>query len=172
MRPLQFKSNGSNRRSSRLVDGKVFSSKKIFVVRTRRAEIFRGITAMLVVISWFAISNHCALGLAAVANHQTETVSQHACCASDLPVPPKPAKDSGAPCCKTLLATSAAPAKFCDGRVVLLVGAVLDRTLASLTLPPHATAAFQFLDTGPPGRTFAESVLQQSLLAHAPPPLA
>ena len=171
MRAISLKATVQARDPSNRFDGKVFSSKKVFVVRTPRAEIFRGITAMLAVISWLAISNHCALGLAAVADH-AEAVSKHDCCASDLPVKPDRGKDSAAPCCKTLLATSAAPAKFCEARIILLVSATLDSAIVGLTLPAREIAAFQFLDTGPPGRTFAESVLQQSLLAHAPPFLA
>ena len=129
----------------------------------------QNLTAILLAISWFAISNHCALGLAAVADHQADHVSRHDCCASDLPVHPRPTKGSEAPCCKTLLAISAAPAKFYEARVVLLVSAALDGAGVGLAFAAPAISAFQFHDTGPPGRTFAESVLQRSLLAHAPP---
>jgi len=154
-----------------MVDGNGFSRKKDIVVRARGTNISRWITAILAAISWLAISNHCALGLAAFAEHRADTVTKHDCCASDLPVQPKPAKDPGTPCCKTLLATSAIPAKVFQAGV-LLVSAPVDRALATRTIPPQATAGFQFFDTGPPGRTFAESILQQSLLAHAPPFLA
>jgi hypothetical protein len=132
----------------------------------------RWMTVVLTAVSWFGISNHCALGLAVVASHHAGMTANHDCCANDLPVGPKPAKDSGNPCCKTLQATSATPAKVFQARVGFLVCAPLDRALVILDVSPNAVAAFQFLDTGPPGQTFAESVLQKVLLAHAPPFLA
>jgi hypothetical protein len=45
---------------------------------------------MLAAFSWLALSNHCALGLAMVANHGTEEVSTHDCCASTTPSQPEP----------------------------------------------------------------------------------
>ena len=78
----------------------------------------------------------------------------HDCCANDLPVQPKPAKDPATPCCKTLLATSATPANVFQARVVLLVSAPFDRALVILTISPNPIAAFQFLDIGPPGSNF------------------
>ncbi len=76
------------------------------------------------------------------------------------------------PCCKLLRATPA-PAKIDVGHAT-----------TAFTLQPDLSADFQFLDsrseapafalaTGPPwAHTFAESVLQRSLLAHAPPCLS
>ena len=130
----------------------------------------RWATAMLAAISWLAISNHCALGLATVGMHQRTAVSAHDCCASEVPKQPKPAKDPASPCCKTLQALSVSPAKSFATIVTTFVGvfpAFGTPTLATLRSAP---AAHCFLDTGPPGgKTFAESVLQRSLLAHAPP---
>ena len=76
------------------------------------------------------------------------------------------------PCCKLLRATPA-PAKIDAGHAT-----------TAFTLQPYLAADFQFLysrseaptfelDTGPPeAHTFAESVLQRSILAHAPPCLS
>ena len=140
-------------------------------MRTPRINISRCITATLVAVSWLTISNHCALGLAAISK-QPDNLSKHDCCANNLPVQPNPAKDPATPCCKTLLATSPIAAKVFQAGIILLVNVPFDRTSAILTIPPHAIAGFQFLDIGPPGRSFAESVLQEGLLAHAPPFLA
>jgi hypothetical protein len=142
------------------------------VVRTRRTNTLRWIVTTLAAISWFAISNHCALGLASVAHDRADNVSKHDCCAGNQPAQPKPAKDPDAPCCKTLLATSVMPAKVFQAHVIMFASVPLDRALVTVTISPRAIAAFQFLDIGPPGRTFAECVLQASLLAHAPPFLA
>lgn len=159
--------------SGQVVDGDRFSSNRDIVLHVRRANAFRWVTVTLAAISWLAVSNHCALGLAAVENHGVEVVGEHDCCASDVPAQPKPAKDPATPCCKTLPATSAIPAKAFQANVVLLSSAPLDSAAVILAEPPHPIGAFRFRDTGPPGgRTFAESVLQRSLLAHAPPFLA
>ena len=73
------------------------------------------------------------------------------------------------PCCKDLRAV-ASP-------VVQSVGAVAKQLLGSQDYraeiflpPPHVAIETFAFDTGPPGAiTFAESVLQRSILAHAPP---
>ena len=126
---------------------------------------------MLAAISWLAVSNHCALGLAAIENHETASVAGHDCCPSEVPVQPKPAKDPTAPCCKTLQATAVTSAKVFQANATMLAGAPLDFATMIVDGPAlHSIVASRFLDTGPPGgRTFAESVLQRSLLAHAPP---
>jgi hypothetical protein len=126
-------------------------------------------TVTLAAVSWLAVSNHCALGLSAIEAHDADGVAEHDCCASDVPAQPKPAKDSAAPCCKTLRALSVTPVHAFNASATIAVGAPLD--FATILAPPRpAVAAYQFLDTGPPGgRTFAEVVLQRSLLAHAPP---
>jgi hypothetical protein len=130
-------------------------------------------TVTLAAISWLAVSNHCALGLATIKTHQPDAVSAHDCCASEVPAQPKPAKDPATPCCKTLQALSVSPAKSFDANVTTLVGAPLDFITPLVATPRIAIGVRCFLDTGPPGaRTFAESVLQLSILAHAPPVLS
>jgi hypothetical protein len=124
----------------------------------------------LAAFSWLAVSNHCALGLATIETHQPAAVSAHDCCASEVPAQPKPAKNPTTPCCKTLPALSVSPVKSFAASVTTFFGAELDCVLTTVATPRISTVAPWFLDTGPPrARTFAESVLQQSLLAHAPP---
>jgi hypothetical protein len=146
-----------------------FSIQKHDVLRVYRAIAFRWATVTLTAISWLAISNHCALGLAAIERHGPETVIAHDCCAGEMPTKPKPAKNANAPCCKTLRATSAI-AKAWQAGDVTFAGAPFDFPPAILNEPRVPKTARRFLDTGPPGAgSFAESVLQRSLLAHAPP---
>ncbi len=135
---------------------------------------FRWVTVTLAAISWLALSNHCALGLAAVENHGPEAVAeQHDCCASDIPSTPKPAKDPATPCCKTLPATVVGLAKTYQVEAMVLPVPVLEFIALPVTEPSRLSLARHSLDTGPPGeKTFAESVLQRSLLAHAPPVLS
>ena len=127
----------------------------------------RGAIVMVVICSWFAISNHCAFAALA-----TKTDAA----ASDCPFHSKSKEkpSAGAQCCKILRAVPPVTAKnwarddtklsdadgFC-GECAL--------TIASLQMTPVP----MFLGTGPPSaRSFAELILQQSLLAHAPPILA
>ena len=132
----------------------------------------RGATVALVAVSWLAVSNHCALGLAAIETHSSDAVSAqaHDCCASEVPDQPKPAKDSATPCCKTLQALSVSPAKSVQASVTISFGGPLASSVPTIALPRLGLLAGRFLNTGPPGgKSFAESVLQRSLLAHAPP---
>jgi hypothetical protein len=119
----------------------------------------------IVICSWIAVSNHCAF--AAIAAHidtrQTE-----------CPFHSKPLKQgqpsSQVQCCKILRAVSFAQsktwarddAKFSDANFPIQTGALVVSSLR--------TVAPLLLDTGPPGAfSFAELILQRSLLTHAPP---
>jgi len=120
----------------------------------------------IVFCSWIAISNHCAF--AAIA---TRTGSAQPAC----PFHSKPAKQkqqtSQVQCCKTLRAVVLAQAKTwardhtdcSDVDHYIQERALIACSLSTLPL---------LLDPGPPGaRSFAELILQRSLLAHAPPSL-
>jgi hypothetical protein len=158
-----------------MVDADAFSGKNETVLRTRRAMTLRWTTVTLAAVSWLAVSNHCALGLAAIERHPSDAVSAnaHDCCASEVPAQPKPAKDPATPCCKTLQALSVSPAKSFEVSVTTFVRGPLVFSTPTIATPRSAPVAYRFLNTGPPGgKTFAESVLQRSLLAHAPPSLS
>jgi hypothetical protein len=132
----------------------------------------RWATVALVAVSWLAVSNHCALGLAAIETHSSDAVSAqaHECCASEVPGQPKRSKDPATPCCKTLQALSVSPAKSFEARVTIFFGGPLACSTPTIATPRVGPLAYRFLNTGPPdGKSFAESVLQRSLLAHAPP---
>jgi hypothetical protein len=122
----------------------------------------------IAICSWIAISNHCAFAAVATEIDKAQT---------ECPFHSKPAKQkeqsSQVQCCKVLRAIVFAKtkdwarndAKFCDANFPIQAGAFVvgsSRTVAPL-----------LLDTGPPGAfSFAELILQSSLLAHAPPFLA
>jgi hypothetical protein len=144
------------------------------VLRAPRTSLFHWVTVTLTAVSWLALSHHCALGLAAVESHnQQEAAEQHDCCANDAPSKPRPAKDPTIPCCKTLPATAASLSKAYQPEATILAASVLEFVTLLVSEPPRLSVAVCLLDTGPPGKkTFAESVLQESLLAHAPPVLA
>jgi hypothetical protein len=120
--------------------------------------------AAIAICSWIAVSNHCAF--AAVAS---ENKAQTEC-----PFHSKPAKQKEqspqVQCCKILRAVVFAKTKdwarndgkFRDANFPAQAGVFP-------AYPPRAVEPL-LLDTGPPGAlSFAELILQSSLLAHAPP---
>jgi hypothetical protein len=131
--------------------------------------IARCLIIAVAICSWFAISNHCAFAALA-----TKTDSARVAC----PFHSKPAKQekqsAGAQCCKTLRAVASVATKSWtrdDAKFSEADHYYDERAL--ITAYSQTTLAPQFLDTGPPdARSFAELILQRSLLAHAPPSLA
>jgi hypothetical protein len=120
----------------------------------------------IVVCSWIAISNHCAFAATATRNDS----AQAAC-----PFHSKPAKQkeqsSQVQCCKILRAVMPAVAK-CWARDDAKFEDVDVRVeeFALFARLANAQASSSSLDTGPPeAHSFAELILQRSLLAHAPP---
>ena len=125
----------------------------------------RSLIAAITICSWIAVSNHCAFAAIAMEINKAET---------ECPFHSKPAKQkeqsSQVQCCKILRAVifsktkdwARDDAKFCDANFPVQACVLLaysTRDVAPL-----------LLDTGPPGAfSFAELILQQSLLAHAPP---
>ena len=138
---------------------------------SRRGNYFEDVTAttrcavvVIAICSWIAISNHCAFA-AVAAENKAET---------GCPFHSKPAKQkeqsSQVQCCKILRAVVFAKtkdwarndAKFCDANFPVQTSTIV--VCCARTVPPL------LLDTGPPGTfSFAELILQRSLLAHAPP---
>lgn len=116
------------------------------------------------IVTWFVVSNHCALG----AIQRSGTVPDvHAHCPGH-PAPAKQHGDGDMPCCKTLKAITAAKINTGANTVDFVFKNYFSGQFASQIL--QAQAHILELDTGPPDAlSFSESVLQQSILAHAPP---
>ena len=125
----------------------------------------RYLIVAVAICSWFAVSNHCAFAAIATKIEMAQT---------ECPFHSKPSKQkeqsSQVQCCKILRAVVFAKtkdwarndAKFRDVNFPAQVGAFL-------AYSPRAVEPL-LLDTGPPGAfSFAELILQRSLLAHAPP---
>ncbi|MEP6823045.1 MAG: hypothetical protein ABI946_11930 [Chthoniobacterales bacterium] len=132
-----------------------------------------GVFSLLLAAAWLLASNHCAV--AALARQQSAQ-GRHEHCGGHSDDSQQPHKDGGCDdqnCCKSLTAPAVALAKspvsfdwfdfvMADYFTAILPGHT----------DPHPAVVFQ-LDTGPPrASSFAESVLQGSLLSHAPPSLA
>jgi len=125
----------------------------------------RCISVAIAICSWIAVSNHCAFAAVAKETDKAQT---------ECPFHSKPAKQkeqsSQVQCCKVLRAVVFAKtkgwarndAKFCVASFPVQAGMFV-------AYSPRAVTPL-LLDTGPPGAfSFAELILQSSLLAHAPP---
>lgn len=139
---------------------------------SRLAPQFARVAIVLVTImAWFVATDHCALAGVLLRPAFAAAPAQESC-PGHSSQPEKKQSQGELPCCKTLAATTA-PAKISAGyhanQFVLqpYLAADFRLVMGRLAAPPVE------LDTGPPDlRSFAESVLQRSLLAHAPPVLA
>ena len=135
-------------------------------IRTNRAVGM--VIALMTFLGWFALSNHCALGLMA---ETAAARKEHSCCHNGKPGPAKePADGRRSPeCCKSLHAVTPEAAKLpatpAPAPAVLPIAwtPALDAQMTAQS----ASAG----DTGPPPDvpTFAGLVLHRSLRSHAPP---
>ncbi|MEI9898445.1 MAG: hypothetical protein WDN28_32450 [Chthoniobacter sp.] len=132
----------------------------------RASSISRFLVVAVMLFSWLLVTNHCALGQMQAAN------GEHAHChpAKDADGKKAPA-DGMRECCRTMKASLSGETvvKFDPAPVQLLAAAFLE----ALNAPVASPALEVFRDHGPPHvSSFAEIVLQRSLLSHAPPFLA
>jgi hypothetical protein len=133
----------------------------------RSASMARLLTVTITAVAWFFISNHCVL---AELQHASQTkASCHQPCCGDQP-PAKSKTQSAMECCKTLRAALAGAAKDFAGYDTSLFALQLYFVGPVISTNDSRPVPVLELDTGPPfANTFAESVLQRSILAHAPP---
>jgi hypothetical protein len=124
----------------------------------------RWAVTLVAISAWLALSNHCALGALAFSAKSAPEMS--GCPMHSAPAKKKPATKT--PCCKDVRAI-VAKCVTVSPVVARLIG--LDDYAADVFQQPARGAIdIQALDTGPPGCfSFAESVLQKSVLSHAPP---
>ena len=136
-------------------------------VRTILRRAGRGTTVLATLAAWLLLSNHCLFGF-------TEQTTESATQADECPMhaAAAPAKEKPAakiPCCKEIRALVA---KSVTKTLTLAARSFTAREYTAATFPPPLCqiTPLRSLDTGPPGLlSFAESVLQESLLGHAPP---
>jgi len=133
-----------------------------------RSPIVQWAIVLFVIFSWIATSNHCAFGAVATQAEASPTT---------CPFHSKPAKQkeqsTDVQCCKILRAVVSTASKswMRDDTSFSDVDLYFEK-LALIATSRNASLPL-LLDTGPPGaRSFAELILQRSILAHAPPRLA
>jgi len=139
-------------------------------VNQQTAKLHRVAVVSLTLVAWFSISNHCALGGLIAAMAQPAMAPMH--CHGGQPLPSKKSGDEEMPCCKLLRATIIGQAKIVQvaSKDYLPIQSWIVAEIIFADEPQLHQA--QELDTGPPfAGSFAESVLQRSILAHAPPVL-
>ena len=133
--------------------------------RTPNMNTARWTIVLVAICAWLAVSNHCAFAALA----RTSDSAESGCPFHSQPAKPQP-PPSGIQCCKILRAVIPVVAKSWardDGK---LSGVDFRIDEFALIAHLHTAPAPLLLDTGPPeAHTFAELILQRSLLAHAPP---
>ena len=125
----------------------------------------RSLIAAITICSWIAVSNHCAFAAVAPETDKAQT---------ECPFHSKPTKQkeqsSQVQCCKILRAVVPTIAKSWTRSDSVFSD--IDFPFKDCRLLAHFRDALAplLLDTGPPdAHSFAELILQRSLLAHAPP---
>jgi hypothetical protein len=133
------------------------------IVTAKRTSARCGI-AIVTILSWFAISNHCVLAVA-IAQKAPE---KSECPFHSHPSKPEKQKNSGAqPCCKILRAVAPTIAKSWTRSADFADVNLYFEEFALIANSRNASSPL-LLDTGPPGTTsFAH--LTGSMFAHAPP---
>ena len=152
-------------RSKRFEQFRVWVDRRKRVKRTREKVIRLGIV-LTTIAAWFSISNHCAVG-GLIVKSNSAVAPMH--CHGNQPTPSKKSSEEEMPCCKILRATLASEAKIVEvaSKIFLPI-----QNWIVVELPSAAETHLLplELDTGPPfAGSFAESVLQRSIFAHAPP---
>lgn len=133
--------------------------------RSALGRISQSLIVLVTIAAWFSLSNHCVLGLGI-----TEPVATAD--ATECPMHSAPAKEkkpaTKLPCCKDLRALAAKSTG--KAMAATIRSARVQEFAVGIFSPPRMLIELERLDTGPPGGfSFAESVLQQSILSHAPP---
>jgi hypothetical protein len=141
-------------------------------MRRARDKAIRISVVLTTVVAWLSISNHCAVGGMVAAKTQSPMAQMH--CHGSQPSPSKKSSDEEIPCCKLLRATITSGSNIVGAAskdFLPIQSWIVAELIFADEAQFHRTP--QELNTGPPfAGSFAESVLQRSILAHAPPLLA
>ncbi len=134
-------------------------------------RLFSAAVSLVALAAWLVASNHCAL--AGILPKPVAATSEHSHCGGSQEAPVEKEQGGecdGSRCCDALSAPPLALAKnlISYDAAFFLATDYLGSDFGSSGT--HHDAPICELDTGPPVIvSFAESVLQRSLLAHAPP---
>ena len=135
-------------------------------------RLFSATFSLVALASWLLASNHCALA-GMMPLPQEAAVTSHCHGSPEAPAPADEERDcDGSKCCKSLSVPSLAFAKTVVSYDTTLFTATDYPAFSVRALGSEHDSVIAEIDTGPPrSDSFAESVLQRSILAHAPPAL-
>jgi hypothetical protein len=137
------------------------------------ARLLSTTITLLTVVAWFLAANHCAVACFAAPLTAVPGAHEHCAGSSDKPADQEQPNDCDSlNCCKSLSAPASFAKKLAgyDEAFYTLKNYVVSEIVFA---DEQHDASISELDTGPPpAHCFAESVLQRSLLAHAPPSLS
>jgi hypothetical protein len=137
------------------------------MTEVRGANRARLLIVSITAVAWFVISNHCVLAELQHAS-RTKASCRQPCCGNQPPA--KNTTENATECCKTLRSTLTGAAKDFAGYDTSLFALQFYFVGPVISTNDSGAVSVLELDTGPPFlHTFAESVLQRSILAHAPP---
>lgn len=126
----------------------------------------RSRVVFLMIAAWILLCNHCALGLSGTTadpNFEPGECPMHSTPAKKKPV-------GHVPCCKELRAVVAGHAAKSVATLARQLVCEQDYVALVFVAPLCLMLRVAPRGTGPPGAlSFAEAVLQRSVLAHAPP---
>ena len=130
------------------------------------SKTFRYLVVAISIAAWFSISNHCVIAGAVAAKTHAQSATSH--CHGNLPAPSKK-HDDVMPCCKGLNALEAKVVTVNANTIDFVAKDYLSALVLPIISEPHKLLIA--CDSGPPEGvfSFSESVLQRSILAHAPP---
>jgi hypothetical protein len=137
------------------------------LLRTARATL-----ALVAIAAWLLAANHCVVaGL--LPRTSAPSGERQECPAHKAPAKEQKSSDcDGSSCCKSLSAPLALAKILAGYNLAIFATADYATSTPAAVLASRAPIVLE-LDTGPPdSSSFAESVLQRSILAHAPPSLA
>lgn len=155
---------GSRRRQIRVERFRAAATLTSQVKALRQHLVLRADLVALLLVSWFVFTNCCALGMMPPA---AQAATEPAPCCNGKAPPKQDVPGGPCACCKVKITSSSAK----DGLKVPDAAKLESQRCAIFQVPAARPAPAVFiLDHGPPGwSSFAETVLQRSLLSHAPP---
>lgn len=145
------------------------TTKDVVKLRIENGPLRTAVVA-LAMTAWFVAFNHCAV--AAFIAKPPQASAAHSHCAGHQD-PTKKGHGDDLPCCKTLSAIASVVKSLAEYDANSFVAKNYFASDLLILQTQRAVSSSEFNDTGPPDSvSFAESVLQRSILAHAPPVLA
>ena len=138
--------------------------KQPLITRASRATV-----SLIALIAWLHAANHCAVA-GKFAPAPPPVAEQPSCPGHKAPQEDEKSDGCEASSCCKSLAAPVAIAKVAPSYDALTFVTIEFAQAATFELGEQHLASIAEIDTGPPESiSFAESVLQRSLLAHAPP---